>query len=181
MPLMRRPRGIGAVSFAWLCVRPSLAMVLGRRLRSGGRKQVVMQKAMKRKQLRGLAEAAHTRRSQTAALTIFALCICSVLSNAHGGGLAVVRQRDESGNNDRVRYHHLDGIVDPCSWGNPSLSSWTCSFGQYEGKYCEFSKDASGVLDRTGDCPTDWKVQLGLDNAGIKRLREGVFSNMGGE
>ncbi len=133
-----------------------------------------MQKAMKRKQLRGLAEAAHTRRSQTAALTIFALCICSVLSNAHGGGLAVVRQRDESGNNDR--------IVDPCSWGNhPSLFSWTCSFGQYEGKYCEFSKDASGVLDRTGDCPTDWKVQLGLDNAGIKRLREGVFSNMGGE
>ena len=179
MPLMRRSRGIGAVSFAWLCVRPSLAMVLGRRLRSGGRKQVVMQKAMKRKQLRGLAEAAHTRRSQTAALTIFALCICSVLSNAHGGGLAVVRQRDESGNNDRVRYH--GGSVHPCS-SPPSLSSWTCSFeDSSEGKYCEFSKDASGVLDRTGDCPTDWNDQLGLDYAGIKRLREGVFSNMGGE
>jgi hypothetical protein len=135
----------------------------------------VMQKAMKRKQLRGLAEAAHTRMSQTAALTIFALCICSVLSNAHGGGLAVVRQRDESGNNDRVRYHQ--GGVHRCGYQD-ILSSWTCSF-TWGPAACEFSKDASGVLDRTGDCPTDYKAQLALDNADIKRLREGVFSNMG--
>jgi hypothetical protein len=127
---------------------------------------------MKWKKLRGLTEAAHTRRSQTAALTIFALCICSVLSNDHGGGLTVVRQRDESGNNDRVRYHG----VHPCSWGLSSLSRWVCIFQD-----CEISKDTNSVLDRTGDCPTDWNNQLGLDNAGIKRLREGVFSNMGVE
>ena len=107
------------------------------------RKQVVMQKAaMKRMQHRGLAEAAHTRRSQTAALALSALCVSSVLSNAHGA------ECSESG-------------------------SLPCSFGG-----CEFSKDASGMLGRTGSCPTKTGY-LWLNNKGIKELREGVFGNMG--
>ncbi len=48
-----------------------------------------------------------------------------------------------------------------------------CSFGG-----CEFSKDANGVLDRTGSCPTQ-TGSLYLPSRGIKGLREGVFSNMG--
>ena len=107
------------------------------------RKQVVMQKAaMKRMQHRGLAEAAHTRRSQTAALALSALCVSSLLSNAHGA------ECSESG-------------------------SLPCSFGG-----CEFSKDASGMLGRTGSCPTKTGY-LWLNNKGIKELREGVFGNMG--
>ena len=53
------------------------------------------------------------------------------------------------------------------------LGSLPCSFGG-----CEFSKDLSGMLDRTGSCPTKTGT-LRLDNKGIKGLREGVFSNMG--
>jgi hypothetical protein len=97
------------------------------------RKQVVMQKAVKRMQERGLPGAA---------LTLFALCLSLLLSNARGA---------------------------ECTSGG----SLPCSFGG-----CEFSKDANGVLDRTGSCPTQtgW---LYLDRRGIKGLREGVFSNMG--
>jgi hypothetical protein len=97
------------------------------------RKQVVMQKAVKRMQERGLPGAA---------LTLFALCLSLLLSNARGA---------------------------ECTYGG----SLPCSFGG-----CEFSKDANGVLDRTGSCPTQtgW---LYLDRRGIKGLREGVFSNMG--
>jgi hypothetical protein len=51
--------------------------------------------------------------------------------------------------------------------------SLPCSFGG-----CEFSKDANGVLDRTGSCPTQ-TGSLYLPSRGIKGLREGVFSNMG--
>ena len=106
------------------------------------RKQVVMQKAaMKRMQHRGLAEAAHTRKSQTAALALSALCVSSVLSNAHGAECGV--------------------------YGLP------CSFGG-----CEFSKDASGMLGRTGSCPTK-TGELWLGRKDIKGLREGVFGNMG--
>ena len=97
------------------------------------RKQVVMQKAVKRMQERGLPGAA---------LTLFALCLSLLLSNARGA--------------ECTQYGSL-----PCSFGG-----------------CEFSKDANGVLDRTGSCPTQtgW---LYLDRRGIKGLREGVFSNMG--
>jgi hypothetical protein len=54
-----------------------------------------------------------------------------------------------------------------------SGGSLPCSFGG-----CEFSKDASGMLDRTGSCPSGggW---LYLNKMGIKGLREGVFDNMG--
>jgi hypothetical protein len=97
------------------------------------RKQVVMQKAVKRMQERGLPGAA---------LTLFALCLSLLLSNARGA---------------------------ECTSGG----SLPCSFGG-----CEFSKDANGVLDRTGSCPTQTGT-LYLDNRGIKGLREGVFSNMG--
>jgi hypothetical protein len=97
------------------------------------RKQVVMQKAVKRMQERGLPGAA---------LTLFALCLSLLLSNARGA---------------------------ECTYGG----SLPCSFGG-----CEFSKDANGVLDRTGSCPTQTGV-LYLDRRGIKGLREGVFSNMG--
>ena len=48
------------------------------------RKQVVIHKAVKRMQHRGLAQAAHTRRGHTAALAISALCVSALLSNAHG-------------------------------------------------------------------------------------------------
>jgi hypothetical protein len=107
------------------------------------RKQVVMQKAaMKRMQHRGLAEAAHSRRGQTAALALSALCVSLLLSNAHGA---------------------------ECS----QSGSLPCSFGG-----CEFSKDASGMLGRTGSCPTK-TGELWLNNKGIKELREGVFGNMG--
>jgi hypothetical protein len=51
--------------------------------------------------------------------------------------------------------------------------SLPCSFGG-----CEFSKDASGMLDRTGSCPTK-TGSLWLNSNGIKGLREGVFRNMG--
>jgi hypothetical protein len=54
-----------------------------------------------------------------------------------------------------------------CSHGLP------CSFGG-----CEFSKDVSGYLDRTGSCPTK-TGDLWIIGKGIKGLREGVFSNMG--
>ena len=103
---------------------------------------MVIQKAMKRMQHRGLAEAAYTRRSQTAALALCALCVSLLLSNAHGAECT----REESL---------------PCSFGG-----------------CEFSQDASGVLDRTGSCPTKTGDLL-LGSKGIKGLREGVFSNMG--
>ena len=78
------------------------------------RKQVVMQKAVKRMQERGLPGAA---------LTLFALCLSLLLSNTRGAQC--------------TRY---DGSL-PCSFGG-----------------CEFSKDANGVLDRTGSCPaqTGW-------------------------
>jgi hypothetical protein len=103
-----------------------------------------MQKAaMKRMKHRGLAEAAHTRRGQTAALALSALCMSLLLSNAHGAE-----------------------CEDP-------YGSLPCSFGG-----CEFSKDASGMLDRTGSCPTK-TGKLYLVYKGIKGLREGVFGNMG--
>jgi hypothetical protein len=102
-----------------------------------------MQRATKRMRHRGLAEAANARRGQTAALALSALCVSSVLSNAHGA---------------------------ECSFNNMSLP---CSFGG-----CEFSQDASGVLDRTGSCPTQGNA-LWLYGMGLKGLREGVFSNMG--
>ena len=92
------------------------------------RKQVVMQKVMKRLQHRGLA--------------LFALCVSSLLSDAHGAEC------------------HWDGSL-PCSFGG-----------------CEFSKDASGMLGRTGSCPTKTGY-LWLTNKYIKELREGVFGNMG--
>ena len=97
------------------------------------RKQVVMQKAVKRMQERGLPGAA---------LTLFALCLSLLLSNARGAECT-------------------DGGSLPCSFGG-----------------CEFSKDANGVLDRTGSCPTQ-TGRLWLNGRGIKGLREGVFSNMG--
>jgi hypothetical protein len=77
-----------------------------------------------------------------AALTLFALCLSLLLSNARGA---------------------------QCTYGG----SLPCSFGG-----CEFSKDANGVLDRTGSCPTK-TGNFWLDRRGIKGLREGVFSNMG--
>ena len=43
---------------------------------------------------------------------------------------------------------------------------------------CEFSKDASGFLVRTGACPTQTGA-LYLNNRDIKGLGEDVFSNMG--
>jgi hypothetical protein len=91
------------------------------------RKQVVMQKVMKRLQHRGLA--------------LFALCVSSLLSTAHGAEC------------------HWDGSL-PCSFGG-----------------CEFSKDAIGILDRTGSCPSQGG-SLWLSTKGIKGLREGVFSNL---
>jgi len=53
-------------------------------------------------------------------------------------------------------------------------------FGRLPCEYggCQFSKDASGVLDRTGSCPTQGGG-LYLNNQDIKGLREDVFSNMG--
>jgi hypothetical protein len=96
------------------------------------RKQVVMQKAVKRMQ---------TRRLPGVALTLFALCLSLLLRNAHGVSC------DEYG-------------VIPCSFAG-----------------CEFSKDESGVLDRTGSCPSE-AGRLNLASKGIKGLREGVFSNM---
>ena len=74
------------------------------------RKKVVMHKAMKQMQLRGLREAA---------LPLFALCLNLLLSHAHGA---------------------------ECCWNGGTLP---CTFNG-----CEFSKDASGILDRTGSCPT---------------------------
>ena len=97
---------------------------------------------MKRMQLRGLSEAAHPRRGQTAALALSALCVSLLLSNAHGA---------------------------ECS----QSGSLPCSFGG-----CEFSKDASGMLGRTGSCPTK-TGELWLGRKDIKGLREGVFGNMG--
>ena len=90
----------------------------------------------------GLAEAAHKRRVQTAALALSALCVSIMLSNAHGAEC-------------------INAVSLPCSFGD-----------------CEFSKDASGVLDRTGSCPTQGGT-LYLFNKDIKGLREGVFRNMG--
>ena len=53
------------------------------------------------------------------------------------------------------------------------VATLPCTFGG-----CEFSKDASGFLVRTGACPTQTGA-LYLNNRGIKGLREDVFSNMG--
>ena len=47
-----------------------------------------------------------------------------------------------------------------------------CSFGD-----CEFFKDASGILNRTGSCLTK-NGALWLAFKGITGLRAGVFSNM---
>jgi hypothetical protein len=91
-------------------------------------------------------EATYTRRGQTAALAS-ALCVSSVLSNAH-----------------------CSNVVPKCTQFDYSLP---CTYGG-----CEFSKDASGVLDRTGSCPT-MTGELWLGSKGIKGLRDGVFSNMG--
>ena len=66
------------------------------------------------------------------------------------------------------------GVV--CGWGgssNTGVVTLPCTFGG-----CEFSKDASGFLVRTGACPTQTGI-LYLNNEDIKGLREDVFSNMG--
>jgi hypothetical protein len=208
-----------------------------------------MQRATKRMRHRGLAEAAHARRGQTAALALSALCASSVLSNAHGDETArpflgprwvnrgspifggqpwvpaqkssTVGPRDQLsllralGNQTklstfdtvafRVRrrlklrsspmrpqrleenWIELDPQAFPiqkspmfgkhrarrssaeCS----QYGSLPCSFGG-----CEFSKTASGVLDRTGSCPTQGGI-LNLNNKSLTGLRDGVFSNMG--
>ena len=53
-------------------------------------------------------------------------------------------------------------------------STMPCTYGG-----CTFSKDGSGILDKTGSCASE-TGDLRLDNKGIKGLRDGVFDNMGG-
>ncbi len=63
-----------------------------------------------------------------------------------------------------------------CSTYGAECSQWgvlPCTYGG-----CTFSKDTSGVLDRTGSCPTQGG-QLWLDNKGITAMRDGIFDNMG--
>ena len=53
-------------------------------------------------------------------------------------------------------------------------SGLPCTYGG-----CTFSKDGSGILDKTGSCASE-TGDLYLDKKGIKGLRDGVFDNMGG-